>query len=117
MTSSNLRSVSPHRYGRLAETWAVWWLRLHGYRLVARNLRVAGRELDIVARRGHTLVVCEVKARRALQPASEAVSPRQAQRLRDAAELLLAREPWARSVRLDLIAVSGLRVRHFRSAF
>ena len=52
------------RYGRLAELAAAWLLRVRGYRVIGRNLRVAGRELDIVARRRGVLVVCEVKARR-----------------------------------------------------
>src|SRR5204863_6972523 len=56
--------ISDQRYGRLAETMAAWALRLRGYRIVGRNVRVSGREVDLVARRGSLLVVCEVKARR-----------------------------------------------------
>jgi len=40
-------SISPARYGRLAETVAAWRLRLAGYRVVGRNVRVAGREVDL----------------------------------------------------------------------
>jgi putative endonuclease len=92
------------------------WLR--GYRVVGRNVRVAGREVDLVARRGGTLVVCEVKARRtgARGSAVEAVAPAQRRRLRQAAEVLLARDPSAARVRLDLIAVDGWRVRVLRDA-
>ena len=39
-------------------------MRLRGYRIVGRNVRLAGREVDLLARRGPLLVVCEVKARR-----------------------------------------------------
>jgi len=42
-------SISDSEYGRLAETLACWWLRLRGYSVVARNVRVLGREVDVVA--------------------------------------------------------------------
>jgi putative endonuclease len=49
--------------GRGAETWACWYLRLRGWRILARRARVRGGEVDIVARRGRTLAFVEVKAR------------------------------------------------------
>ena len=49
--------------GRGAETLACWWLRLHGWRILARRARVPGGEVDIVARRRRTLAFVEVKAR------------------------------------------------------
>jgi Holliday junction resolvase-like predicted endonuclease len=36
--------------GRAAEWKAALWLRAKGYRILARSFRVAGGELDIVAR-------------------------------------------------------------------
>jgi putative endonuclease len=111
--------ISASEYGRLAETAAAWLLRLRGYRVVGRNLRVAGRELDVVARRGGTLVVCEVKARRHAgrgRPA-EAVDPRRQRRMREAASVLAAADPSVRRVRFDVVTVDGLRIRHLRGAF
>ena len=49
--------------GRGAEAIAALWLRLHGWRILARRARVPGGEVDIVARRGRTLAFVEVKAR------------------------------------------------------
>ena len=57
-------SISASEYGRLAETLAATWLRLRGYRILGRNVRVAGREVDVVAKRGQDARRCEVKARR-----------------------------------------------------
>jgi putative endonuclease len=51
------------RRGRGAETLACWYLRLKGWRILARRARVPGGEVDIVARRGRTLAFIEVKAR------------------------------------------------------
>lgn len=112
-------SISASEYGRLAETLAATWLRLRGYRIVGRNVRVAGREIDVVARRGRTLVVCEVKGRRsrARGAPAEAVDPRKQRRMTEAAEMLLAAHPGAERVRFDVIAVDGLRIRHIRAAF
>jgi putative endonuclease len=111
-------SISDSEYGRLAESVVCWWLRLRGYSIVARNLRVLGREVDVVARRGSTLVVVEVKARRRGRcgAADEMVGARQRGRLLQAAEVLLERDPRARNVRVDVVAVSGLRPRHIPAA-
>ena len=49
--------------GRRAETLGAWWLRLHGWRILAQRARVPGGEVDLVARRGRTLAFVEVKAR------------------------------------------------------
>ena len=111
-------SISDSEYGRLAETIACWSLRLRGYSILARNVRVCGREVDVVARRGRTLVVCEVKARRSGRRGApeEMVGEWQRRRLREAAEVLLAADPRARSARVDVIAVHGLRPRHISAA-
>ena len=111
-------SISDSEYGRLAETIACWSLRLRGYSILARNMRVCGREVDVVARRGRTLVVCEVKARRSGSRGlpEEMVGPWQRRRLLEAAEVLLASDTRARTARVDVIAVQGLRPRHIRAA-
>ena len=76
-------SISASEYGRLAESFAAMWLRMRGYRILGRNVRVAGREVDVVAKRGRTLVVCEVKARRSVRRGApaEAVDLRKRRRL------------------------------------
>jgi putative endonuclease len=51
------------RRGRGAETLACWYLRLKGWRILARRARVPGGEVDIVARRGRIVAFVEVKAR------------------------------------------------------
>ena len=49
--------------GRAGEDRAVRHLRRRGYRILDRNWRVAGGEIDIVASRMGVLVICEVKTR------------------------------------------------------
>ena len=112
-------SISPAERGRWAELAAAWWLRARGYRVLARNLRVGGREVDVLARRGDLLVVCEVKARRHHGRGSplEAVNDAKQRRLLEAGELLLTRHPEVRELRFDVITVDGLRLRHIPDAF
>src|SRR3982751_4833063 len=54
---------SAERRGRGAETLACWYLRLHGWQILARRARVPGGEVDIVARRWRPLALIEVEAR------------------------------------------------------
>ena len=109
-----------HRRGLHGETLAVWVLRLKGYRILARRLRSAVGEIDIVAARGGTVAVIEVKARPDAAAAAEAVGPRQRARIARAARLFLAARPeFARhDVRFDLMLVSpGRWPRHIRDAW
>ena len=50
--------------GRTGENLAAEHLLRRGYKILERNYRTRWGELDIVAFDGHTLVFCEVKARR-----------------------------------------------------
>ena len=77
--------------GRKAETLACWWLRLRGWRILARRARVAGGEVDIVARRGRTLAFIEVKARSTEEAAAFALDSWRIRRVVVAAERLAPR--------------------------
>ena len=94
--------------GRRAETLCAWWLRLKGYRILARNWKTPSGEADIVARRGRLLVFVEVKARSTHGAAIEAVSPRQRQRIRRAAEIFVSAHPrWAAlDMRFDIMTIA-----------
>lgn len=81
------------RAGRRGETLAVWRLRLAGWRILARDWRSPAGEIDIVARRGRTLLFIEVKARAGAAAAGEAIGARQRDRIARAAALFLARHP------------------------
>jgi putative endonuclease len=108
------------RRGRGAEWLAAWWLRLKGYRIVARDLRLPGGEVDLIARRGRVLALVEVKRRASLAEAAESIGPRQRQRIARAAEAFLQRRPdLARlDLRFDaLLLAPGRRPRHVADAW
>src|SRR5436309_15883154 len=79
------------RRGRGAETIACWYLRLKGWKILARRARVRGGEVDIVARRGRTLAFVEVKARSSEEAAAFALDEWRLRRVVVAAECLAPR--------------------------
>jgi putative endonuclease len=107
-------------HGRAGETLAAAYLELAGLEVTRRNARLAGVEVDLVARDGRTRVVVEVKLRS--RPdyggAAGAVDARKCARLRRAALALLAQE--GGPVRVDVIVMErsaeGLLLRHVRNA-
>ncbi|MFE5619913.1 YraN family protein [Streptomyces sp. NPDC056470] len=97
--------------GRYGEQLAVRRLTEAGMSILARNWR-CGRtgEIDIVARDGDTVVVCEVKTRRdgGFEHPMAAVTPAKADRLKRLAACWLDRNggpPPDGGVRIDLVGV------------
>ena len=106
--------------GRRAEWFAAWWLRLKGYRILARNYKVPSGEIDLIARRGRVLALVEVKARADLATAGEAIGRRQRRRITRAAETFLQRHAGLRGLdlRFDAILVApGRRPHHIEDAW
>ena len=79
------------RRGRGAESLACWYLRLKGWRILARRARVPGGEVDIVARRGRILAFVEVKARATKEAAAFSLDAWRLRRVAVAAERLAPR--------------------------
>jgi putative endonuclease len=100
--------------GRGAETLAAIFLRLKGWRFLARRARVPGGEVDIVARRGRTLAFVEVKARSSDEAAAMALDAWRLRRVVVAAERLAPRYlRHGDEVRIDAIfVVPGRLPRH-----
>ena len=78
------------RIGRRGEWIASLFLRLRGYRILARNLRTPVAEIDLLARRGSRMVICEVKTRRG-DPGEVRISGDQRRRLARAARWVFGR--------------------------
>lgn len=104
------RHVAEQR-GRRAESLAAWWLRLKGWRILARRARVPGGEVDLVARRGRTLAFVEVKARSSEQSAALALDRNRLRRVAVAAERLSARYgSGCDTIRIDAVYVLPRRL-------
>jgi putative endonuclease len=114
------RRRQAERRGRIAELLCRWHLRLRGWRILAHHWRCASGEIDIVARRGGTLAVIEVKSRRDLASAATALVPRQRRRIVRATEAFLLTRPDLAElgIRFDVILVEGWRpARHLAGAW
>ena len=110
--------------GADGEGIAADYLHARGYEIVERNFRCKVGEIDIVARRGGTIVFCEVKTRRTDRwgAPSQAVDQRKQARLRSlAATWLSERATRTTEVRFDVISVvlrgGRAQVTHLPDAF
>lgn len=108
------------RRGRRAETVAAWYLRLKGYRVLARRYKTPAGEIDLIVKRGRSVVFVEVKERPDEATAIEAVTPAARRRIARAAALWVSRHPAAASLdqRFDVVlACPGRLPRHLAAVF
>lgn len=69
------RKRNAYRLGLRAEKIAAWYLRLKGYRILAERYHIRQGEIDLLAKKGDTLIAVEVKARRTLAQCEESIAP------------------------------------------
>lgn len=106
--------------GRVGEAMAIAYLELAGCRVLGRNLRLGGVEVDVLASEGEAQVVVEVKVRGRSDfgGAVGAIDHVKRGRLVRAAQALA--QKGAGRVRIDVVAIDlspdGATVRHVRSA-
>ncbi len=110
--------------GRWGEQRAADYLRRRLFRIVACNYRCRYGEIDLIARRGRTLVFVEVKTRRSHSHGApqEAVTARKQQQIIATAQhYLTTQQPSMQTVRFDVIAVDvdgdKARINHIVDAF
>ena len=107
------------RAGRVGETAAAWWLRLKGWRILARRVRTPAGEVDLIARRGNLVAFVEVKRRRTGAELDFAIDEYRLARVAAAAEYLGARymQP-GDDMRVDVILIApGRALRHVENAW
>ena len=112
--------VAAFRTGISAESRAAAYLMAKGYRILAKRFRTPHGEIDIVARRRNLIAFVEVKARATLDDAAFAVTPRQQQRIIDAAQGWLVAHPEHAEfeLRFDAMLIAPKRLpRHVLAAF
>jgi len=108
--------LQAYRYGLRAESLCIAYLLATGHRLLGRRVRLPVGEIDLIARRGRTLLFIEVKARRTLEAGLYALKPAQQRRMLQAVNAWLARHPRyaGLDVRCDLMVIARWRVCHLR---
>ena len=108
------------RLGIAGEDKAAQWYVDAGYRVLARNWRGEGGELDLVVAGHGAIVFSEVKTRTSTRfgvPA-EAVGPVKQRRLRGLAAQFLRAHPGQRGrIRFDVVSILSGRVQVIEAAF
>jgi len=110
--------------GRDGEETAAAWYEDHGYEVLERNWRRREGEVDLIARKGRTVVFCEVKTRSsdAFGTGAEAVLPAKQRRIRRLASRWLAELTPASGralvdLRFDVVSITGGDVDVLEDAF
>ena len=105
--------ISPYNSGYVAEFLCRMYMRLHGYRIIAKNY-VCGTgkktpygELDFVAKKGEMIVFCEVKKRQNNQEFLRALNPKQQERILNGGQFFMRCHPKYNkcSIRFDVFFV------------
>ena len=115
---------SNYRTGHFAEKVALCWLLCKGYWPIALNY-VTGKgtgasEIDLIVKRGKTLVFVEVKKRQHLCVSAEAITNKARKRIARAAENFLARHSKyaGYNIRFDAVLFGkGLCPHHVKDAW
>jgi putative endonuclease len=114
------RREKAERAGRLAETAAMIFLGLKGYRLLARRYKCPMGEVDLIMRKAGTTAFIEVKIRNSIDEAIVSVTAYQARRISAAARSYMGRDQIAarQACRFDIVAISPYHwPRHIENAF
>ncbi|RZJ95866.1 MAG: YraN family protein [Brevundimonas sp.] len=106
-----------HRLGHRSEWLAAILLMLKGYQILGFRLKTRSGEIDILARRGRTLAVVEVKRRSTMEQALAALRPDQYDRLLIAGQAVLRQRPSLAGhlLRIDIVALAPRRFPRHRS--
>jgi putative endonuclease len=75
--------------GKEGEKVAALWLRLKGYKILAERYKSPYGEIDLIVQRGKTVAFVEVKHHKSEEAALYAITPRQQERIANAAQIWL----------------------------
>lgn len=119
MASQTNTHIGTGQYGERA---AADYLARQGYILLHKNYRYRRSEVDIIARKDHTLVFVEVKTRATdgYGYPEEAVNYKKERMLLKAADQYIHATQWQHEVRFDIISITltkPITVHHIEDAF
>lgn len=125
MTKLFKLKISPYNSGYFAEFICRMYMRFHGYRIIAKNYRCGtGKktpygELDFVAKKGKTIVFCEVKKRQNDSEFLRALSNKQQERILNGGQYFMKHHPKYKnySMRFDVFFIKlPFSIRHLKNA-
>ena len=105
-----MNRLAAEKRGRRGETLAAWFLRLKGWRIVGTRVKTPRGEVDLIARRGKSIVFVEVKARTHRRDLATAIDATRLRRVAAAAEILLPKYgKECENMQIDVIMVAPWR--------
>jgi putative endonuclease len=114
-----VKRAAAERRGRRGESFAAWWFRLQGWRIVARRVKTPRGEIDLIARRGRTVLFVEVKWRSTVIERDRAIDAYRLRRVGAAVEAAAHRYAGPRdTIRIDVLLLAPRRwPRHIVNAW
>jgi len=109
--------------GKDGEKLAVEFLEKHNYDILEKNYRYLKAEIDIIAQKGDTIIVVEVKTRSTPEfgDPQDFVKPKQIQLLVKAINHYVTKNDLDVEVRFDIVAIIknklGTKIEHLEDAF
>ncbi|WP_417431258.1 YraN family protein [Kiloniella sp.] len=111
MSSFFLNKPKKNSYttGRYAETIAAMYLRCKGYQILARNYKTKVGEIDLIAKKRSLICFLEIKKRKSVETASQAIHQKQQKRIIRTAEYFLKHNPFYQNFdkRFDAILIGA----------
>lgn len=106
-------------FGHWGERRAAWWLRLHGWQIIARRVKVGAGEIDLIARRWRTTAFVEVKTRRTVADLDTAIDAYRLRRVAAAARAVADQYAGPKDdIRIDVILIApGAWPRHLTNVW
>ncbi|MCG2617311.1 YraN family protein [Terrimonas sp. NA20] len=97
-----------NKIGEEGEKMAAAWLKEQGYDILQVNWRYSYYEIDIIARKGSTLHIIEVKSRKYFPGAypEDSVNRKKFKHLQRAADQYLSRNPQYQWLQYDIVAIT-----------
>jgi len=114
-----VKRQAAERRGRKGESTAAWWLRLHGWRILATRVRTRMGEVDLIAKRGSLVAFVEVKARDSDAALDLSIDRQRLSRVAAAANALAPRyAAQGEDIRIDVLLIAPWRrPRHIVNAW
>ncbi len=120
MVKLSEKRVKAYEKGMWAEGLAAMYLTAKGHRILHKRYKTKGGEIDLIALKGRSLLIVEVKARAQMRDALEAVSSRSQKRIEKAALYFISENPEYADfdIRFDVVVIDGkFRLQHLDNAW
>jgi len=120
MVKSKQKKTKRRIVGDRGERRVAWYLRLRGYRILARNWTYHHKEVDVIAARGKVVAFVEVKTRLAKtdSPPQTAVTSAKINNIVAAARgYAMLNDVSGKTIRFDVAEVTNKGVNYIKSAF